>query len=124
MEQTQSYTFDIDSASQCNGNSTTDRQYIQWFCGEAVRRSNRAAMQVRDIAKLRDWGSLDSVKARLESSWALLVALRETLDSLASSARNKPEIAAPFLEAVRQVNEQMDELKEAVQLARAWFQSE
>lgn len=115
------FVFDAGIAAGCNGNASGDKPYIRWFCREAVARAEHAATQIRNVATLRDWGEMETIKGRLESSWALLKALQNTLVELACAARLKPEISAPFSEAAERVSSECRRVEPDYERASAWF---
>ncbi|RWA45715.1 hypothetical protein AU476_01415 [Cupriavidus sp. UYMSc13B] len=115
------FEFSADSAARCNGNGTGDQEYIVWFCQEAVFRAEKANSQIVDIVTLRSWGEAATVRARLESSWALLKALQHTLDDLATAARLKPKVAEPFQKAAQRVASMIKRLEADYVRAASWF---
>ncbi|CAN7780731.1 hypothetical protein LJR296_007983 [Cupriavidus necator] len=121
MEKVDDFEFNAGIAASCNGNGTSDQAYILWFCKEAILRAEKAQSQILDIVTLRNWGQMDTVRARLESSWALLRALNFTLDDLASAARLKPTVATPFNDAAQRVSRMIHRLKADYTQATAWF---
>lgn len=121
MENVDDFEFSARTAASCNGNGSSDQAYIRWFCREAISRAEKAESQVADIVTLRDWGQMETVRARLDSSWALLRALRDTLSDLASAARLKPSVAAPFDDAARRVCGMIAGLESGYVRATAWF---
>ncbi|MGF6637290.1 hypothetical protein [Paraburkholderia sp. MM6662-R1] len=115
------FVFDAGIAAGCNGNASGDKPYIRWFCREAVARAEHAAAQIRNVATLREWGDIETVKWRLESSWALLRALQDTLSELACAARLKPDVSAPFSEAAERVSSEFSRVERDYARASAWF---